>query len=121
MLAQWKHFKQALVKEKRDVFEKRKLSMSPGDEERNGVLCLDFLKNVQNYSTFCLFYQLEWLPLSALSSKIILHLHLVTLILADLCVAIEGPQLSTVDFDQVLHIYKQQNHKIALYPLLFTL
>ena len=29
-------------------------------------------------------------------------------------IAIEGPQLSTVDFDQVLDIYKQQNHRIAL-------
>ena len=30
-----------------------------------------------------------------------------------MCIAIEGPALKGVNFDQVLDIYKEQNHRIA--------
>ncbi len=31
-----------------------------------------------------------------------------------MCIAIEGPQLTEVNFHQILDIYKQQTHRIPL-------
>ncbi len=46
--------------------------------------------------------------------KIVSGLEFVTSIGRLMCIAIEGPQLTEINFHQILDIYKQQNHRIPL-------
>ena len=119
---EWKLFKQALVKEKRDMAEKRKLSKPPSLHEvkKEMETFAEFFPEMFKLLNILLVLPVEIGSTECSFSDMNLIKNCIRSRLSDInfdrviCIAIEGPQLSTIDFEQVLSMYKQQYYRIPL-------
>ena len=123
--AEWRIFKRALLKEKTDLIRKRDLSTPPSLQEvKKEMECSGAYAEIFP-EIFKLLNILLAMPVgTATAERSFSQMKLIKTRLRSrisgsnlarlMRIAIEGPDLKEVDFNQVLDIFKDQNHRIAL-------